>query len=314
MRGAKEGIIAAQQPHSVPEDTAHSLLSQGYGVDNVAARTGLSADTVARIADTIDRPDVSALVTAVHERLHDLGISQLAASKMGKLSRSTLATLGKAGKVPSDTTLAKLDELLSWEPGSARSTMFRSQPIAREAPERPQHPPEPDLRHGDYDSLAHQIDLRLRELNMSKSKFAAIGGPGRSTLATLGKRGYQPADDTLERIDRFLYWEPGSAEAVLKGGLPIRRGPTPAPHPSLVPLERRAGPSAPAAGAAQPVGTGHRPNEGRGHRGHQPRQRGHHRPARPAPARTAQRRRTRRDQRRRPRRRRQPRRAGRPPR
>ena len=220
----------------MPEDTARSLLSQGYGVDNVAARTGLSADTVARIADTIDRPDVSALVTAVHERLHDLGISQLAASKMGKLSRSTLATLGKAGKVPSDLTLAKLDELLSWEPGSARSTMFRSQPIAREAPDRSQHPPEPDLRHGDYDSLAHQIELRLRELNMSKSKFAAIGGPGRSTLATLGKRGYQPADDTLERIDRFLYWEPGSAEAVLKGGLPIRRGPTPAPHPSLVPL------------------------------------------------------------------------------
>ena len=140
---AKEAIIAAQQPDSVPEDTARSLLSQGYGVDNVAARTGLSADTVARIADTIDRPDVSALVTAVHERLHDLGISQLAASKIGKLSRSTLATLGKAGKVPSDTTLAKLDELLSWEPGSARSTMFRTNPSRGRHPTDPSTPPSP---------------------------------------------------------------------------------------------------------------------------------------------------------------------------
>ena len=223
----------------MPEDTARSLLTQGYGVDNVAARTGLSADTVARIADAIDRPDVSALVNAVHERLHDLGISQLAASKMGKLSRSTLATLGKAGKVPSDTTLAKLDELLSWEPGSARSTMFRSQPIAREAPERPQHPPEPDLRHGDYASLAHQIELRLRELNMSKSKFAAIGGPGRSTLATLGKRGYQPADDTLERIDRFLYWEPGRRRPSSKAG--CRSGE--APHPPRTPAWCHSAPS-----------------------------------------------------------------------
>jgi hypothetical protein len=71
---------------------------------------------------------------------------------------------------------------------------------------------------------------------MSKSKFAAIGGPGRSTLATLGRRGYQPAPETLDKIDKFLLWEPGSAKAVLEGGLPIRRGPTPTPHPSLVPL------------------------------------------------------------------------------
>ena len=221
----------------MPEDTARSLLAQGYDVGHIAARTGLPAKTVANIADTVERPDVAALVTAVNDRLHDLGISQLAASKMGKLSRSTLATLGKGGKVPSDTTLAKLDELLSWEPGSARSTMLGHRPVAREAPDRPEQPPEPDhLRHGAYVNLAREIDQRLRELNMSKSKFAAIGGPGRSTLATLGKRGYLPATDTLERIDKFLYWEPGSAEAVLKGGLPIRRGPTPTPHPSLVPL------------------------------------------------------------------------------
>ena len=71
---------------------------------------------------------------------------------------------------------------------------------------------------------------------MSKTKFAAIGGPGRSTLHTLGRRGYAPQPETLKKIDKFLLWEPGSAETVLKGGLPIRRGPTPTPHPALVPL------------------------------------------------------------------------------
>ena len=68
---------------------------------------------------------------------------------------------------------------------------------------------------------------------MSKTKFAAIGGPGRSTLHTLGRRGYAPQPETLDKIDNFLLWEPGSAETVLKGGLPIRRGPTPTPHPAL---------------------------------------------------------------------------------
>jgi len=182
-------------------------------------------------------PDVAALVNAVNDRLRDLGISQLAASKMGKLSRSTLASLGRGGKMPRDLTLARLDELLSWETGSARATLFGHQPVSREAPDRPPNSREANLRGGDYISLAHEIDQRLRELNMSKSKFAAIGGPGRSTMATLGKRGYLPATDTLDRIDKYLLWEPGSAEAVLKGGLPIRKtGTLTSPHPSLVPL------------------------------------------------------------------------------
>lgn len=33
---------------------------------------------------------------------------------------STLANLGKDGRIPSDVTLAKLDDLLSWESGSLR--------------------------------------------------------------------------------------------------------------------------------------------------------------------------------------------------
>lgn len=180
--------------------------------------------------------DVHRLVNEVNARLRDLGLSQLAASKMGRLSRSTLATLGKGGKLPSDSTLAKLDDLLSWESGSARFVLHGGEPVPREVPDKPGASDVEQASPTDYSNLAREIETRLRELNMSKTKFAAIGGPGRSTLATLGKRGYQPAPDTLERIDRFLLWEPGSARAVLMGALPIRRGPSPTPHPSLVPL------------------------------------------------------------------------------
>jgi hypothetical protein len=235
---SRREIIAAETPAvEVPAAAeALSLLQQGYETTSVASRTGLAIEAVEGLRDRLNQGDVRLLVNRVHARLRDLGLSQLAASKMGKLSRSTLATLGKDGKIPSDSTLAKLDDLLSWERGSARSALHGGEPIPREVPDKPGAL---DVDHAvpdDYLNLAREIETRLRELNMSKTKFAAVGGPGRSTLATLGKRGYQPAPDTLERIDRFLLWEPGSALAVLKGGLPIRRGPTPTPHPSLVPL------------------------------------------------------------------------------
>lgn len=235
---SRRGNIAAEMPAvEVPADAeALSLLRQGYEIEAVASRTGLSIDAVKGLRGQMENGDVSLLVKHVHARLRDLGLSQLAASKLGKLSRSTLATLGKDGKIPSDSTLAKLDDLLSWESGSARSTLYGGEPIPREIPDKPGLPDVDLAVPDDYMNLAHEVEIRLRELNMSKTKFAAIGGPGRSTLATLGKRGYQPAPDTLDRIDRFLLWEPGSALAVLKGGLPIRRGPTPTPHPSLVPL------------------------------------------------------------------------------
>lgn len=208
--GTEEAIIAADRSDNAPLTS----VDDGTAIAN--------------------HQDVSMLVKHVHARLEDLGLSQLAASKLGQLSRSTLATLGKGGKIPSATTLDKLDELLSWEPGSAAATLHGADPVAREVPVKPERViSEPA---DDYPNLAKQIEQRLRELNMSKSKFAALGGPGRSTLATLGKRGYQPAADTLDRIDKYLLWEDGSALAALRGGLAIRRGPTPTPHPSLVPL------------------------------------------------------------------------------
>lgn len=237
MKGG--ATITAEQPTGVQsdaDDMARSMLSEGQAVNVVAAETGLSKERVLELARTTDMPDVGLLAKHVANRLRELGLSTLQASKLGFVSRSTLTQLGKDDRVPNRTTLARLDDLLSWENGSARAAMYGHQPIARELQlgnSRPVYDPNAEE---DYDNLARWIEERLRELNMSKAKFAAIGGPGRSTLATMGKRGYQPTSETLERIDTHLMWEPGSALAALKGGIPIRRGPAPTPHPALIPL------------------------------------------------------------------------------
>src|SRR5262249_32361497 len=132
MESRRKPIAAETPTVDVYADAeALSLLKQGCETAEVAARTGLAIEAVERLSD------VRALVKHVHARLRDLGLSQLAASKMGKLSRSTLATLGKDGKTPSDNTLAKLDDLLSWESGSARSALYGGEPIPREIADKP---------------------------------------------------------------------------------------------------------------------------------------------------------------------------------
>jgi ABC-type nitrate/sulfonate/bicarbonate transport system substrate-binding protein len=55
-------------------------------------------------------------------------------------------------------------------------------------------------------------------------------------MATLGRRGYAPSAETLNRIDTFANWEPGSALAVLRGGQPTPRGVPLSPHRAVVPL------------------------------------------------------------------------------
>ncbi len=212
------------------------MLSEGQAVAAVAAQTGLSKERVLELARNTDMPDVGLLANEVNNRLRELGLSTLQASKLGFVSRSTLTQLGKDDRVPNRTTLARLDDLCSWEVGSARDAMYGIAPKPREqhiGTTRPVYDPNAEE---DYDNLARWIEERLRELNLSKAKFAAIGGPGRTTLATMGKRGYKPTSETLEKIDTHLLWEPGSTLAALKGGMPIRRGPTPTPHPALIPL------------------------------------------------------------------------------
>lgn len=181
-------------------------------------------------------PDVERLARYMNGRLRELGLSQLEASKLGFVSRSTLNLLGKDDRVPSRNTLEKLDDLLSWERGSSRAVTYGAEPVAREGNTGAQRPVIDSDADDDYSNLARWVDRRLRELNMSKARFAKVGGPGRTTMATLGQRGYRPTPETLDRIDTHLLWEPGSALAALKGGVPITRGPAAAPHPALVPL------------------------------------------------------------------------------
>lgn len=212
------------------------MLSESRDVKAVAAQTGLSTEHVEMLAQTELKPDVQRLAKYMNNRLRKLGLSQLEASKLGFVSRSTLNLLGKDDRVPNRNTLERLDELLSWERGSSRSVMYGSEPMAREGSSDAKRPVIDPEAEDNYSNLARWIDTRLRELNMSKSRFAAVGGPGRTTLATLGTRGYRPTPETLDRIDTHLLWEPGSAMAALKGGIPINRGPAVTPHPALVPL------------------------------------------------------------------------------
>lgn len=218
---------------------ARALLSDGLDVDVVVAETGLSQIHVEALAQVERDADVQRLAKYMNTRLRELGLSQLEASKLGFVSRSTLNSLGKDSRVPGRNTLERLDELLSWGRGSSWAVMYGAEPVAREEESSGPGGKRPVIDRGaedNYTNLAYWIDKRLRELSMSKSRFAAIGGPGRTTLATLGTRGYRPSAETLDRIDTHLMWEPGSAMAALKGGMPINRGPVFSPHPGLVPL------------------------------------------------------------------------------
>ncbi|MGV7852313.1 hypothetical protein PJM29_29515, partial [Mycobacterium kansasii] len=115
--------------------------------------------------------------------------------------------------------------------------MYGSEPKTREASVGKRQGPVVNRdADDDYDNLRMWIEKRLLELQMSKSRLAAVGGPGRTTLATMGKRGYSPNAETLERIDTHLMWEPGSALAALKGGKPVNRRIEVKPHPAIVPI------------------------------------------------------------------------------
>ena len=230
-------ITAAPLDEDAAADLARSLLSEGHPVSHVMAQTGLSENHVEMLASSTVEPDVKRLAKYMNNRLAELGMSQLEASKLGLVSRSTLNLLGKDDRVPGRSTLSKLDELLSWLPGSAHATMYGSEPKTREASIGKRQGPVVDRdADDDYDNLREWIEKRLLELQMSKSRLAAVGGPGRTTLATLGQRGYSPTAETLERIDTHLMWEPGSALAALKGGKPVNRRIEVKPHPAVVPI------------------------------------------------------------------------------
>lgn len=221
----------ALQPVPSPGEPAEANTE-----DDPASAVGADAATAP------DRQaDVAVLAAAVNNRMRELGLTQFSASKLGFVSRSTLNLLGKEDRKPNRRTLQNLDDMLSWEHGSCEEILYGGQPTPRKARPRiagePVVPTPPDAGAGDdYLNLTDWIERRLKQLHMSRTRFAAIGGPSRSTLATMGKRGFQPTSETLEKIDTHLMWERGSALAALKGGTPQPLQTSERPHPALVPL------------------------------------------------------------------------------
>ena len=73
--------------------------------------------------------------------------------------------------------------------------------------------------------LHHFVTERRRALNISRTQMFARGGPSPSTMnkALTGARGLTRS--TLDRIDRALGWAPGSAAAVMGGGMPTSQIP-----------------------------------------------------------------------------------------
>lgn len=178
--------------------------------------------------------DPARLIPAIEARLPQLGLDKVSASELGLLSRGTLQTFGRENKLPRASTLAKIDKLCSWEPGSARAVMRGGQPTPRE------HAPIPgydaDRPMDDFRNLSEWIERRLRQLNISRTKFASLGGPARTTLFELGRGGITPSEETLARLDTTLLWKPGSTAAVLRGGEPLPLNTSGSAHSSLIPL------------------------------------------------------------------------------
>ncbi|SIN48198.1 Uncharacterised protein [Mycobacteroides abscessus subsp. bolletii] len=185
------------------------------------------------VAEEQEDLDPARLIPAIEARLPHLGLDKVSASELGLLSRGTLQTFGRENKLPRASTLAKIDKLCSWEPGSARAVMRGGQPTPRELAMSGTHDDRP---MDDYRNLSEWIERRLRQLNISRTKFASLGGPGRTTLFELGRGGVTPSEETLARLDTTLLWESGSTAAVLRGGEPRPLNSSGSAHSSLIPL------------------------------------------------------------------------------
>lgn len=182
--------------------------------------------------------DSEHLADQVESRMREMGLNKSTLAKNGGPSRTVLAGIrgGKRGR-PSEETLEKLDSSLQWEPGSAAETARGGYPTPREGGRAPRTQVE------SFENLNEQIEARLTQLRMTKSRLAEIGGPSRNTLATLGKRGYRPTRETFDRLDSFLGWEPGGALTAFRGGTPVPKG--------TLAADSMVGLRAPAAGALE---------------------------------------------------------------
>ncbi|GAB4677632.1 helix-turn-helix domain-containing protein [Mycobacterium avium] len=80
-----------------------------------------------------------------------------------------------------------------------------------------------------WDRLANYVQEFRAMRGMSQKAVAANGGPSDTTLGKIEAGAWRPkrgVDRTLEKLDRGLGWEPGSASRVLAGGEPTIRADT----------------------------------------------------------------------------------------
>lgn len=73
--------------------------------------------------------------------------------------------------------------------------------------------------------LDHFVGERLAVLRMTRGELTRRGGPNRSTLHKAISASRTVSMATLARLDASLGWTPGSAAAILNGGIPQSRLP-----------------------------------------------------------------------------------------
>lgn len=80
----------------------------------------------------------------------------------------------------------------------------------------------------DWSRLARAVAARRRELGLSQDAIRRADGPSAPVTAAIeNNEEPHPRDDTINKLDGPLRWEPGSAQRVLAGGDPevIERAP-----------------------------------------------------------------------------------------
>jgi hypothetical protein len=73
----------------------------------------------------------------------------------------------------------------------------------------------------DWQRLAQAVADRRRQLGLSQDGIRQAGGPSDVVVARIeANDAPHPRDDTINKLDVALEWEPGSARSVLAGGQP----------------------------------------------------------------------------------------------
>lgn len=73
----------------------------------------------------------------------------------------------------------------------------------------------------DWPRLAEAVAKRRRELGLSQDAIRQADGPSDVVLGNIeNNKGRRPRANTINKLDKPLRWEPGSAQQILAGGNP----------------------------------------------------------------------------------------------